>query len=793
MPTDLSRRGCRPRRAIAVGAFVLLGALSGAEAPSAQAGNDPLRLSYLQPARAWTEALPIGNGRLGAMVFGGVPEERLQLNEDTLWTGKPHAYQHEGAAAHLPAIRRLLAEGKQKEAEDLATREFMSIPLGQEMYQPLGDLLVQLAGHETNTDYRRELDLDGAVSTVTYRAGGVRFDRTAFSSHPDQVIVEHVAADKPGALEFSAALTTPHAGARTEALDSRTLRLSGRVGADGTRFAILLRVTSDRGTITATDDRLTVAGAESATILVTAATSFRNFRDVGGDPESSSASAMEAASRRGYDDLLSRHQADHRALFRRVSIDLGTSPRAAWPTDERVAAGDKAQDPALAALMFQYGRYLLIASSRPGDQPANLQGIWNDRTNPPWGSKYTVNINTEMNYWPAEVANLPECATPLFDMIDDLVVSGRETARAHYGARGWVLHHNTDLWRGTAPINASNHGIWPTGGAWLTQHLWEHYRFSGDRAFLARRAYPVMKDAALFFVDYLVRDPKTGWLISGPSNSPEQGGLVMGPTMDHQIIRGLFGWTAEAARELGVDADLAATLTRMRGEIAPNRIGRLGQLQEWLEDTDDPANTHRHVSHLWGVFPGDEITPRTPEVFAAARRSLEMRGDGGTGWSLGWKIAWWARFLDGDHAHRMILNQLAPVGPRTAGGQGGGTYPNLFDAHPPFQIDGNFAATAAIAEMLLQSQSGELVLLPALPKAWPAGSVSGLRARGGFEVDLAWRAGALAGVTIRSAAGGRAALRYAGRSATMSIGKGGTLTLDGRLRRVSADGGTHVR
>jgi len=730
-------------------------------AHSASADPGPMVLWYEQPAGKWTEALPVGNGRLGAMVFGGTQKERIQFNDDTLWVGAPHDYSHEGAAEHLPAIRKLLFEGNQREAQSLASKVFMSVPLRQMPYQPFGDLNLVFPGHDKVTAYRRELDIDRAIATTKYTVDGVTFTREVFSSNPDQVVVVRITANKSGAVTLTASLTSPHGGTATEAVGKNVLALRGelkkynykRAGIEvdcALKFEARLQIGNEGGDVNVTGDTVQVHRADAVTLLLAGATSYKDYQDISADPAARCEKTLKAVAGKKVDEIRKDHVADHQALFRRVALDLGTNDKVNVPTDRRLKAFGE-DDPQLASLYFQFGRYLIIAGSRPGCQPLNLQGLWNESTRPPWESKYTININTEMNYWPAEICNLAECHGPLFDAIDELVLSGRKTAKVHYNCRGWVLHHNFDLWRGTAPINASNHGIWVTGGAWLCQHLWWHYEFGGDKEFLAERAYPAMKEAALFFVDFLIEDPRNdkGWLISTPSNSPEQGGLVAGPTMDHQIIRNLFDNTVKASEILGVDEDFRRTLIEKRAKIAPNQIGQHGQLQEWLEDKDNPGNHHRHCSHLWDVHPGNGITPRgTPKLCKAAETSLRHRGDGGTGWSKAWKVNFWARFEDGDHAYRMLQGLIA-----------GSTFPNMFDACPPFQIDGNFGGTSGIAEMLLQSHAGEIALLPALPSTWPDGHVKGLRARGGVEVDVAWKDGKATRVTLKPKMDGRCKIR----------------------------------
>jgi alpha-L-fucosidase 2 len=801
------------------------------------------RLWYPQPAAKWEEALPIGSGRLGAMVFGGTADERLQFNEDTLWTGKPHNYVRTGSADIVPQVRQLLADGKIKEAQDLARAKMLSDPVRQKAYQPFGDLRLHFPGHDQATAYRRELDLDAAVARTRYEVAGVTYTREMIASYPDNVIAVRLTASQPGALNFTLRLDSPHKDSITSigranppdepSPRSRLVRddppylvLQGRVKPDGLRFESRVRVLTTGGTTRPEGNALVIEHADSATLLLVAATSFKTWEDISADPSERCAQYLSPWSRGApaaetFATLLSTHTTDHQRLFRKVTLDLsdpqslvpGPSslvPASDLPTDERIRrvrkAGNIDADPALAALEFAYGRYLLIASSRPGTQPANLQGVWNELLDPPWESKYTTNINFEMNYWLAELTGLGECHEPFFAAIDDLRVSGARTANQLYRSRGWVLHHNFDLWRGTAPINNID-GLWPTGGAWLCHHLWERWLFTRDRDFLAHRAYPALKEAALFFVDALQRDPQTGWLITSPSHSPEQGPTTAGPTMDNQLIRFLWQSTVTAARELGADDAFAAELEKLLPQLPPNLIGQHGQLQEWLTDVDVPNNAHRHMSPLWALYPGSDITPADPKVYDAAKLLLKWRGDGSTGWSYAWRIPLWARVGDGEMAYRQLSLLLAKR-----------TLPNLFDLCGPFQIDGNFGATAGIVEMLLQSHqrvaaapqtpnaksqvpitpefqvenpkskienSRDMVaidLLPALPKAWPNGSVTGLRARDGFEVDLTWKEGTLTRVTIRSSLGRPAQVRYAGQVLNLHLPAGQSASFDTHLR-----------
>ncbi|NZA28666.1 glycoside hydrolase family 95 protein [Luteimonas sp. SJ-92] len=750
-------------------------------APARHADGDALTLRYARPATQWVEALPLGNGRLGAMVWGGGKYERLQLNEDTLYGGGPYDPTPPEALAALPEVRRLIFAGRYAEAEALADAKMMGDPMKQMPYQPLGDLALDFFEVSDIGDYRRTLDLDSALAGTTFESRGMRHRREVFVSPVDQCIAVRLSGDKPGRVGVRIGLESDQQSEVVADGDAGLL-LRGRNGSSRgiegrLRFALRLRALAQGGRMQRQGDRIEIVEADEVVLLLTAATSYRRYDDTDGDPEAITRVQLDAAARKPWRTLLEDHLAEHRRLFRRVSIDLGRTAAADLPTDERVARFAEGDDPALAALYHQFGRYLLICSSRPGSQPANLQGIWNDLMAPPWESKYTININTEMNYWPSEANALPECVEPLERMLFELAETGAHTAKAMYGAPGWMAHHNTDLWRQTAPIDGAKWGLWPLGGAWLLQQLWDRWDYGRDPEYL-EKIWPLFKGAAEFFAATLVEDPNTGAMVTVPSMSPENvhphgASVCAGPSMDAQILRDLFGQCIEMSELLDTDRDFALRLSALRERLPPHKVGQAGQLQEWQDDWDmqAPEMDHRHVSHLYALHPSSQINLRdTPELAAAARRSLEIRGDEATGWGIGWRLNLWARLWDAERAYRILGMLLSPAR----------TYPNLFDAHPPFQIDGNFGGTAGITEMLLQSWGGTIFLLPALPAAWARGEVRGLRVRGAAGVDLAWRDGRPWRVRLTSDRGGTYALAWRDSALTLALAAGETAEL--RLR-----------
>ncbi|WP_157208144.1 glycoside hydrolase family 95 protein [Mariniflexile maritimum] len=728
-----------------------------------------LKLWYDKPASIWNEALPLGNGRLGAMVFGDPAVERLQLNEETIWSGSPNNNAHDKAFEALPKVRQLIFEGKYAEAQELATKDIMSQTNNGMNYQTFGSVYLSFPGHQNYTNYYRDLDIENATAKVRYTVDGVTYTREILTAFSDQVVAVKLSANKPGQITCNVFMNSPF-DKTVISTENNQMALSGvsstYEGQKGrVKFQGRLQAKNKGGASSVSNGIVSIDKADEVTLYISIATNFKNYQDITEDEIAKSKAYLDKAVEKDFETIKKSHVAYYQKFFNRVSLNLGTTEASKETSDVRIKKFDSQFDPQLASLYFQFGRYLLISSSQPRGQPANLQGVWNDMLFPPWESKYTMNINAEMNYWPAELTNLSEMHEPFIQMAKEVAETGKETAKTMYNANGWVLHHNTDIWRITGPVDYAASGMWPTGGAWVCQDLWERYLYTGDKNYL-KDIFPLMKGAASFFLDFMVEDPNSGYLVVVPSSSPEnthageegKSTITAGTTMDNQLVFDLFTNVMKATKVLNEDKAFAETLNAALSKMPPMHIGKYGQLQEWLIDWDDPEDNHRHVSHLYGLFPSNQISPfKTPELFQAAKTSLKFRGDESTGWSMGWKVNLWARLLNGDHAYKLMQDQLHLV---TADQRkGGGTYPNMLDAHQPFQIDGNFGCTAGIAEMLMQSHEGAIHVLPALPSVWKNGEIKGLMARGAYEVDIIWKNNKVSEVKIQPKMSGNCRLR----------------------------------